>query len=76
MDQDNKNISLDDISFDDMFDGGLDIKQEKAPVAEVETEAKESVDELDSDAQNKVEKEEVEDDLPETEEVVEEEGTF
>ena len=76
MDQDNKNISLDDISFDDMFDGGLDIKQEEAPVAEVETEAKESVDELDSDAQSKVEdkeEKEVEDDLPETKEEVEEE---
>ena len=74
MNEDNKNISLDDISFDDMLDGGVELETAKvepeAVVEEVEnTEAEQELDADVEEAKKEEPKEEPEDIVEEKEEV-------
>ena len=74
MNEDNKNISLDDISFDDMIDGGVELETAKvepeAVVEEVEnTEAEQELDADVEEAKKEEPKEEPEDIVEEKEEV-------
>jgi hypothetical protein len=74
MSEDNKNISLDDISFDDMLDGGVELEtaevEPEAVVEEVEnTEAEQELDADVEEAKREEPKEEPEDIVEEKEEI-------